>query len=389
MRMPAAAPGRPDYVLFLLTAALTVVGLIAVWSASFVISLARFGNPEHYIFNQLIWCAFGAALFIGAARTDYLTYKRHAVLLMLLTFGTLVAVLIIGNEANGAKRWIGAGPLSFQPAEFAKLTVTIYLAAWLVSKGDSLKSFDNGFWPFIVIIGAIGFLIMKQPSLGTTLIIFTIAVTMFFVAGASFKQMLALAAAGLLAVTILAMVSGYRLDRVTTFLSPDADPGGKGFQTQQALVAMGNGGVEGLGLGASRGKFFYIPESHTDGVYAIIGEEAGFVGTVVVLLFYVLLMIRGFLVARRCHDEFGTLVATGITTWITIQAFLNIGGITSLMPLTGVPLPFLSFGGNALASALLGMGVLMSISRYGQFHAERGAEAPPPGGRIVRRRAAR
>ena len=387
MRLPAASPAHPDYLILLLTAALTVVGLIAVWSASFVISLARFGNPEHYIFNQLIWCGFGLALFIAAARTDYLTYKRHALLLMLLTLGALIAVLVVGNEANGARRWIGYGPLSFQPAEFAKLTITIYLAAWLGSKGATLRSFEGGFWPFVIIIAAVGFLVMKQPSLGTTLIIFTIAVTMFFVAGASFKQMFALAAAGLLAVAILAAVAGYRLDRVTTFLSPDADPGGKGFQTQQALVAMGNGGVEGLGLGASRGKFFYIPESHTDGVYAIIGEEAGFVGTVVVLLFYVLLMIRGFLVARRCHDEFGTLVATGITTWITIQAFLNIAGITSLMPLTGVPLPFLSFGGNALASALLAMGVLMSISRYGQLHAERQAE-PPRGGRIVRRRAA-
>jgi cell division protein FtsW len=384
MRLPAAAPGRPDYILLLLTAALTIVGLVAVWSASFVIGLAQYGNPYHFIYTQIVWCVFGLALMVAASRTNYELYRRHAVTLMVGTLIVLIAVLVAGNSVNGARRWIGVGPLSFQPAEYAKLTVTLYLAAWLVSKGDSIRSFENGLAPFVIIIAMVGVLIMLQPSLGTTLIIFAITVTMFFVAGASFKQMAALAAAGLLAVVVLATVAGYRLDRVTTFLSPQDDPSGKGFQTQQALVALGNGGVQGLGLGASRGKFFYIPESHTDGVYAIIGEESGLVGTTVVLFFYVALMIRGFTIARRCQDEFGMLVATGITTWLAIQALLNMAGITSMAPLTGVPLPFLSYGGNALASTLLAMGVLMSISRYGTMRPA-SADAPP-GGRIIRRR---
>jgi cell division protein FtsW len=358
---------------------LTIVGLVVVYSASFVIGLARFGNPQYYILRQLMWAGGGTLLMVVAARTDYRHYHRHAVVLMLGTIVVLIAVLAIGTEANGAKRWIGAGAFTIQPAEYAKLTVTIYLAAWLVAKGDNLRTLEYGLLPFVIIIALVGALIMAQPSLGTTLIILAITVTMFWVAGASVRQMLALLLAGGVAIFLLATVAGYRMDRVMTFVT-DADPQGNGFQTRQALLALGNGGFDGLGLGASRGKFFYIPESHTDGVFAILGEELGIIGAGAVLVLYLALMVRGFQIARRCPDDFGMLVATGITTWITVQAFLNIGGITSILPLTGVPLPFLSFGGNALAACMLAMGVLISISRYSNVRDEE-----PPGG-IVRRR---
>jgi cell division protein FtsW len=303
---------------------------------------------------------------------------------MLGTLLTLGAVLAIGVEANGARRWLGVGEFTIQPAEFAKLSVTVYLGAWLVSKGDNLRSFEGGLVPFVVIIGAVGGLIMLQPSLGTTLIILALTVTMFYVAGASMVQMVALGISGLLAIGLLAVFEGYRMERLTTFLNAGADPDGHGFQTLQALIAMGNGGIDGLGLGASRGKFFYIPESHTDGVFAIIGEELGLIAASAVLLLFMTLMVRGYQIARRCPDDFGTLLATGITTWITVQALLNIGGITSLLPLTGVPLPFLSYGGNALAAEMLAMGVLINISRYSRANAD---PAPrPQAGTIVRRR---
>lgn len=343
---------------------LTITGLVAVYSASFVIGLARYGDPHYYITRQLGWAVLGSVLLVLAMRTDYRLFQRYAVPIMVGTIVALIAVLAIGIEGGGARRWIGVGEVTIQPAEFAKLTTILYLAAWLANKGDSIRTLESGLLPFVVIIGMVAALIMLEPSLGTTVIILLITVTMFWVAGASVPQMLALGLAGTLAVGLLATVAGYRFDRLTTFFDAELDPQGHGFQTLQALVALGNGGVSGLGLGASRGKFFYVPESHTDGVFAIIGEELGLVATTAVLVLYMVLMVRGYQVARRSRDDFGTLVATGITTWMAAQALLNIGGITRVIPLTGVPLPFLSFGGNALAAVMLGMGVLISISRY-------------------------
>ncbi len=307
----------------------------------------------------------GVILLIALARTDYRRLRPLAVPIMVLTIGALLAVLVVGVEGGGARRWLGVGELTVQPAEFAKLAVIIYLAAWLASKGDSVRSLEHGLMPFVIIIGAVSVLIMLQPNLGTTVIILAITVTMFWVAGASFLQMLALGVTGLGSLAVLATMAGYRADRLSAFFSAETDPLGNGFQTLQSLIAIGNGGIHGLGLGASRAKFFYIPESHTDGVFAIIGEEMGLLATIPILLLYMILMFRGFQVARRARDEFGQLIATGITTWITVQALLNIGGITRVIPLTGVPLPFLSYGSNALAAVLLAMGVLISISRYG------------------------
>jgi cell division protein FtsW len=377
---------RPDYALMALAAVLTITGLVAVYSASFVIGLARFGDPHYYVVRQGLWAVVGAVLMVAAIRTDYHRYQPHALTIMAGTIFALVLVLIVGVSANGAKRWLGAGELTIQPAEFAKLTVIIYLAAWLQSKGVHIRSWENGLVPFVIIIGLVGALIMFEPSLGTTMIILVITVTMFWVAGASVSQMVALGAAGLLAVALLASVQGYRADRLTGYFNGTSDPQGHGFQTLQAVMAMGNGGITGLGLGASRGKFFYIPESHTDGVFAILGEELGLIATLAVLVLYVVLMIRGYQVARRARDDFGALIATGITTWIIAQALLNIAGITRIIPLTGVPLPFLSFGGNALAAVMLGMGVLINISRQGR---DPRLEREPRGGGqpgIVRRR---
>jgi len=367
---------------------LLVTGLVAVYSASFVIALARFGDPNYYLIRHIVWMGAGMVLMVAAARTDYRKLRPLAVPIMAATIAGLVAVLLVGLEENGAQRWLGVGELTVQPAEFAKLAMTIYLAAWLASKGAEVKSFEHGLLPFVLIISAVGALIMLQPNLGTTLIILAITVTMFWVAGASILQMLALAGAGSLAIGALATVAGYRMERLAAFFDAESDPLGNGFQTLQSLIALGNGGLTGLGLGASRAKFFYIPESHTDGVFAIIGEEMGLVATSAVLLLYLVLMVRGFQVAQRARDDFGRLIATGITTWITVQALLNIGGIIRVIPLTGVPLPFLSFGSNALAAAMLAMGVLISISRYGSDRGGYGERKHQPVAKrqVIRRR---
>ncbi len=338
---------------------------MVVYSASFVRSIVDFGDPYSYVLRQAVWALGGAVGMFLLARFDYRRLQPLAVPLMGLTILLLVAVIVVGVEGGGARRWIGVGELTLQPAEFAKLTVTLYLAVWLASRGGSLRSFEHGLVPFVLIIGTVSALILLQPNLGTTLIILAITVTMFWVAGATLLQMLSLASSGIVAIVVLALGAGYRAERITAFLDAEKHPDSIGFQTLQALIAIGNGGLTGLGLGAGRSKFFYLPESHTDAVFAIIGEELGLFAGLAVILLYVLLMVRGYQVARRARDDFGRYVATGITTWVTVQAFLNIGGILRVIPLTGVPLPFLSFGSNALAALLLAMGVLVSISRYG------------------------
>ena len=366
---------------------LTVTGLVTVYSASFVIGLAQFSDSNHFIIRQTMWAVLGGALLVAAMRLDYHMLRRLAVPFMGLTLALLLFTLIAGTEAGGAQRWITFGNFSLQPAEFTKLSVIIYLAAWLTSRGDNLRSFEQGFLPFIVIISAIGLLLMLQPDLGTTGVIIAVTITMFWAAGATFLQMGALVLAGGIAVVGLALIEGYRLERLTAFISAESDPLGSGFQTLQSLIALGNGGTTGLGLGASRGKFFYVPESHTDGIFAILGEELGLVATAAVVLLFVTLMLRGYQIARRAPDQFGFLLATGITTWIATQAFVNIGGITRVIPLTGVPLPFLSYGGSALAATLLAVGVLASISRYTEAHEaarERARGEEPPSGRRER-----
>jgi len=365
---------------------LTLTGLVVVYSASFVTGLVQFGDPYYFVVRQVIWAAGGALLLVLAARTDYRHLRTLAVPIMAVTIFMLLAVLVIGIQGGGARRWIGVGELTIQPAEFAKLAVIIYLAAWLASKGDDVRSFEHGLLPFVMIIGSVSVLIMLQPNLGTTVIILAITVTMFYVAGASIAQMAALAVTGFASIAFLATMAGYRADRLSAFFSAEADPQGNGFQTLQSLIAIGNGGIHGLGLGASRAKFFYIPESHTDGVFAIVGEELGLIATLTIVFLYMLLMFRGFQVARRARDDFGQLIATGITTWITIQALLNIGGITRTIPLTGVPLPFLSFGSNALAAVLLAIGVLLSVSRFGTDRTGYLAKHPVETRRVVRRR---
>ena len=381
------SPGRPDYALLAITALLIGIGIVAVWSSSFVIGLVRFDDPYYYVIRQVVWASLGAILMFAAMNTDYRRLQAFALPIMFVTLVTLSAVILIGETGGGARRWIAIGPLTVQPAEFAKLAVIIYVAAWLSSKGEAVRSMRYGLLPFVLIVGLVGLFIMMQPSLGTTLVILVVTVTMFWVGGATFLQMATLTALGGGAVAAMAILEGYRLNRLTAFFDAEGDPLGNGFQTLQAMIALGNGGISGLGLGASRGKFFYIPESHTDGVFAIIGEELGVIATVAIIALFVIFMARGYLVATRARDPFGFYVATGITTWVISQALLNAGGITRVIPLTGVPLPFLSSGGSALAAVMLAIGVLLSISRHGK---DRGGfldgRSPPSRREAVRKR---
>jgi len=358
-------PGKPDFAILASALALAVIGLIFVYSSSFAIALGEFGDVNYFFFRQLGALLVGAIAMVIAMNFDYHRLRVLSPILMLAAVLSLTAVLFIGSDAYGARRWIGLGPLPpFQPSEFAKLALIIYISAWLASNRRDLTSFAVGFMPFIVAVGVVAALILMEPDTGTASVIVFTTVALFFLAGGSITHVLTLGATGGVAGLLLILTEGYRLDRVFAFTSAEEDPSGLGFQTLQLLIALGSGGVEGLGLGVSRQKFFYIPGAHTDGIFAIIGEEAGFIGAMVVVGLFAYIVYRGFRVAMNAHDVFGTYLAMGIVCWIAFQTLINIGGITRTIPLTGIPLPLVSYGGSSLIMCMAAIGVLLNVSRY-------------------------
>jgi len=357
--------GKPDFSILAAALALAIIGLIFVYSSSFAIALGEFGDVNYFFFRQLGALFIGGIAMVIAMNFDYHRLRVMSPLLMLVALLSLTAVLFIGNDAYGARRWIGLGPLPpFQPSEFAKLALIIYISAWLASNRRDLTSFTVGFMPFIVAVGVVSALIMMEPDTGTTAVIVFTTLALFFLAGGSIAHVMTLGGIGAVAGLLLVLTEGYRLDRVFAFTSAEDDPTGLGFQTLQLLIALGSGGIEGLGLGVSRQKFFYIPGAHTDGIFAIIGEETGFIGATVVVGLFAYLVYRGFKVAMKAHDEFGTYLAMGIVCWIAFQTLINLGGITRTIPLTGIPLPLVSYGGSSLIMCMAAIGVLLNVSRY-------------------------
>ncbi|MDE3096587.1 MAG: putative lipid II flippase FtsW [Chloroflexota bacterium] len=359
----------PDYAIAVAVVVLVVLGCIAVYSSSFALGILEFGDPNYFVFRQVFFAVVGSVAMFALMKSDYRQLRVISPLLMLAAILGLVAVLLpgIGYARNGASRWISVGgpvpPL--QPSEFAKLALIIYVSAWLAGRGEHVKAFWTGFFPFVVLVGLVAGLVMLEPDLGTTIVIVLTTMTLVFVAGASLTHLMAFLGIGGVVATLLIFSGQYRVDRIFAFISAEQDPSGRGFQTLQLLIALGSGGLSGLGLGASRQKFFYVPGAHTDGIFAIIGEELGFIGAVVVMILFAVLLVRGFRVVVRARDDFGSLLAVGIVSWIGYQTLINIGGITRTLPLTGIPLPFLSYGGSALMSMLAGVGILLSVSRYG------------------------
>jgi cell division protein FtsW len=345
---------------------LVVLGLLMVYSSSFAVGLAAFGDANYFIVRQAMWAAIGVVLMLALMRVDYHWLSAISPLLMLAAIIGLVAVLVpgIGIERNGAARWIGFGPLPpVQPSEFAKLALIIYVSAWLAGKGAYVKDFAMGFLPFVVMVGIVAGLTLLEPDTGTAAVLVLTTVTLFFIAGASLTHVGALVGIGGVVATLLIASGGYRADRLFAFMNPQDDPTGIGFHTLQLLIALGSGGISGLGLGASRQKFFYIPNAHTDGIFAIVGEELGFIGAIGVVVLFAILIYRGFRIVLGARDDFGSLLATGIVVWIAYQALINVGGVTRAIPMTGIPMPFLSAGGSALAALLAAVGILLSISR--------------------------
>ena len=357
---------EPAYALLLAVMALTALGIVMVYSSSSVRSYFSSSDPAAQGLEQLVWAGIGVTGLVVAMRLDFRHLRYLAIPFYVITLGLLVAVLIpgIGSEINGSRRWIvipGFG--SLQPAEFAKLAIVLYLAHWLDRRGREVKSFWNGLIPFGMLVAPGFFLIAMEPDLGTAGMYSIIAISIFFMAGANLLYLGAIGAGVLAAAWLMISSTGYQLTRVQTFLDPFRDPLGAGYNTVQALLALALGGITGLGLGESRMKFLYLPAPSTDFIFAIIGEEWGLVGTLTVVALFVVIAYQGYRIAITAPDTFSGLVACGITTWLVGQAFVNIMVVTALMPVTGIPLPFISAGGSALTINLAAVGILLSISR--------------------------
>jgi cell division protein FtsW len=342
---------------------LAVVGLGAILSSSSVLALRETGDGLYYFKRQLAWLLLGGLGMAFAAIIPLQWWRRMAFPLFVLTLGLLAAVLVVGVRANGAQRWIAAGPITIQPSEIAKLTTVLFLATWVSRRETSVHRFTHFFWPVAASVGSVFALVMWQPDLGTSLLIASGAFAVLVASAVPFAYV---SGSGLLAAgsaLALAYTSDYRWARVTAFLDLEADPLGTGYQAVQSLVALGTGGLWGVGLGASRARWSFLPNAHTDFVFAILGEETGLAGSIVVVLLFGAFTVAGVLIALRAADRFGRLLAIGITTWISTQALVNIGGVIGVLPITGVPLPFVSFGGTALVVAMVGAGILVSVAR--------------------------
>ncbi|MEK7494770.1 MAG: putative peptidoglycan glycosyltransferase FtsW, partial [Patescibacteria group bacterium] len=269
-----------------------------------------------------------------------------------------------GTSVYGATRWVALGPISFQPSEVMKLAIILYLAAWLSEKGyEKTADLIEGLVPFLVLMCIVGFLIIKQPDTGTLGLIFLISLSIFFASGAKLSHIFSLFGAGLVFLAILIKMAPYRMQRFLVFINPEHDPQGSGYQITQALLAIGSGGLFGIGLGQSRQKFNYLPEPVTDSIFAVLGEEFGLIGGLVVICLFLFMAWRGLRIAKGAPDGFGRLLAVGIVSWIVGQAFINIAAISGIVPLTGIPLPFISYGGTSLAVLLAAMGILLNISK--------------------------
>ncbi len=360
----ALAPGGSPALLAGTTVVLVTLGLIMILSASSVSSFATYGSSFLFFNKQLLWAVVGIACFVVCARLDYRKLRGTGLLLIVGTVVLLIAVLIpgVGVSVGGSSRWLRAGPLSFQPSELAKLALILFAADAFTRKRALFDGWRATLMPMIPVVGTLSLLIMLQPDLGTTLLLVIIGGTLLFVAGAPGRHLLPLAASAVVATGVAAMAAPYRRARIFAFLDPWADPLNTGYQTIQSLIALGSGGWLGVGLGASRQKWMYVPNAHTDFIFSILGEEMGLLGTLTVLGMFGMIAYFGISAARRAPDRFGMLLAAGITIWITSQALINIGAVTASLPITGVPLPLVSFGGSSLVVSLAGMGILTSIS---------------------------
>ncbi len=362
-----AGGGRPVRrpVLLGTVVALCLLGLIMVLSASSVDSVRARGDAWSVSIRQALWVAAGLAALLATSAVDYSFWRRLVNPLLIASIALLVLVLVpgIGITAGGSTRWLGIGGFRFQPSELAKLALLLFGADLLARRQYQIANSKASLRPVLIVTGILSLLILLQPDMGTALILVVISLTLLFVSGIPMRPLVGLGVATMVFAMVVAVVSPYRRARLVSYLDPFADATGGGYQVAQSLVALGTGSFKGIGFGASRAKWGFLPNAHTDFIFAIIGEELGLAGTLLVVVAFAVIAIIGFGAAMKATDRFGALLAAGITAWIVGQALLNMGAVTGALPVTGVPLPFVSFGGSAMVVTLAAVGILRSILR--------------------------
>lgn len=351
-------PAKVDWIFLSLILGLLAFGLLMVFDASVVEAYAQFGDKFHFARRHALWVLLSLAVMGVTWLTPLSLIKKLSKPLFITAIVLLVAVLIpgIGSKVQGARRWIPLGFFNLQPSEVTKLAVAVYFSSWLTK--------HQRFEPFLGLVGLMMGLLLLEPDMGTAIVLAVFALIMYFMSGAKLKYLGGILLLGLFMGSILILSSPYRRARLTTFLSPTTDPQGKSYHIRQVVIGLGSGGWYGTGIGRSRQKYQYLPEATTDSIFAVVAEELGFLGSSVVIGVYGVLITRGFSVANRIQDQFARLLSLSVVTWITIQTLLNLSAMVVLVPLTGVPLPFVSYGGSALITMMAGVGLYLNASRY-------------------------
>lgn len=360
---PTITRGRPDFLLLLSVVLLVCFGMAMIFSASSALSSLKHEDPWYYTSRQVKFACIGLLGMFVMMNIPIRVWKKTAPYLLLLSVVLLIVVMTAGSSMNGARRWIVVGGFQFQPVEFTKLALIMYIASLISNKGERIRSFKKGLLPILIVVSFISLLIMKQPDFGAVLMLLFICLTVMIVGGVHLRQLGVLFLAALPVLIYLAFSQSYRLQRIASFMNPYDDQQGSGYQLIQSIYALAHGGVTGTGFGHGIQKLFYLPEAHTDFIFAVIGEEFGFLGSCLVVFVFFVLVVRGFMTALRCDDPFAIMLGTGIVSMIFIQFMLNLGAVTGLLPITGVPLPFVSYGGSSLILCMASTGIILSISR--------------------------
>lgn len=368
----------PDAVLVGAIATLVAVGLVMIFSASSAYAVALQHDAAYFLKRQLLWLVVAIAVAYVAYRFDYHKLRALAPYAAIASIVSLILVLVphVGMIAGGARRWFGVGPLQFEPSEFAKLALVLYLANALASGGDRIRSLTKGVFPLAFVTGLLAMLVIKQPDFGTASLLAFTAGIMLFAAGARIEHLLLVVAAVTPPAIALVRHDPYKLARIVAFMDPWKDPQDKGFHIVQSLMALGSGGWFGVGLGFSHQKFFWLPEAHTDFIGAIIGEETGFAGMALIVGLFVLFAYRAVRIALTASDRFGFFLALGCMALVVVQAFVNLGVVSSSWPVTGVPLPFISFGGSSLVTSLVAVALVLNVGRSRRLPQRRADDAP-------------
>ena len=355
--------GEIDYGIFYTIALLLTIGVVMVYSASSYYAMFTTKDSMYFLKKQLISAVVGVIAMAFMMCFDYHKLKKYTLAIMIACIPLLLAVFLF-KGTNGAQRWIVIGPLSLQPSEIAKYVVVLFLARGLENKGEGVKKFASGIIPYLAVSGFYAAIVLAEKNLSIAGVIMIVTFIVLFAAGGNAKHLFGIVAPVMIAAaTFFTLSSSYRKDRLLNFIDPWQDPADKGYQLIQSFYALGSGGVTGLGLGQSRQKTLYMPEPHNDFIFSIIGEELGLIGCIVIITLFVIFVWRGINVAMKARDTYGTLLAIGITSIIAVQSLINIAVVTGSMPVTGVPLPFISYGGSALVINMAAMGILLNISR--------------------------